>query len=114
MNRSEPISGKDFIWNLSISGASLNNGDNDRTLEIHLLKFKSNGSHNLKGSFQTNGNELKTPGKTWNFGEKLKCQLVKAFVRTKYTFLGKCEKPFHFLYTGEVHYKAAWLGAYKS
>ena len=76
VKRTEAYSGKTITAVVALSGTQLNNGDNQRTIQIELYSYKSNGSHKKVGSFQTNSEELKISGKQWTIG-KSRLHLIK-------------------------------------
>ena len=63
--------------------------DNQRTLQIELFSFKSNGSHKKIGYFQTVGDDLKLGGRRFTFsgGKKQYLTIKSSKVTTKYTFM---------------------------
>ena len=63
--------------------------DNQRTLQIELYSFKSNGSHKKIGYFQTVGDDLKLAGRRFTFtgGKKEYLTIKSSKVSTKYTFM---------------------------
>ena len=85
VHRGEKSAGPRFKTRVSISGSKLNNGDNERTVEVRLMKWKKDGGHRLKSAFQTCGDKLKVRGTQWDIPER--CVLAESRVTTKFTFL---------------------------
>ena len=93
VKRTEAYSGKTITAVVALSGTQLNNGDNQRTIQIELYSYKSNGAHKKVGSFQTNGEELKISGKQWTIG-KSRLHLIKIHGCFKYYLFEKLVKIF--------------------
>ena len=88
IKRTDRAKGETIVNQIDISGSKLNNGDDQRALQIQLYRYKRSGRHKLKGSFETNGAELRVRGgKQWYFNERAKLELTRSSVITKYTFM---------------------------
>ena len=53
VKRTETLKGETITATIVMSGTRLNNGDNQRTLQIELYAYKSNGRHRKFGAVQT-------------------------------------------------------------